>query len=70
MGCITQLVAHSVWSILMPHDVDFIRMKITKYIIDTVPVEDLKFYNNINEDFNPTNQNIYLLYLQHVTYYY
>lgn len=34
----------------MPHDVDFIKMKIIKYITDTVPAKDLKFYNNINGD--------------------
>lgn len=67
MGRITQLIAHSVWSILMPHDADFIRMKITKYIIDTVP-KVLKNYNIINEHFNLINQNGICNYVTYIYY--
>lgn len=33
---------------LMPHDADLIKTKTIKYITDTVPAKDLKFYININ----------------------
>jgi len=38
VGFITLLIAQSVWSILMPHDADFMRTKIIKYMTDTVPI--------------------------------
>lgn len=46
VGRITQLVSHSIWSMFTPHDADFIRTKITKYTIDTVPARHIK--NNPN----------------------
>lgn len=41
-GRITQLTVQSAWLMLMPHDVDFIRMKTIRYMIDIVPMRYIK----------------------------
>lgn len=42
VGCITQLISLSTWSMLMPHDADFITTKRIKHMTDAVPVTYIK----------------------------
>lgn len=38
-----QLIFHSISSMLMPHDTDFTKTKIIKYMTDAVPVRYIEF---------------------------